>query len=63
MTTEQPAIRDYIQRTIGTMEEGLHLSTDVAARKQFARMIGDQYEVLIALSASELRELAAVEAE
>jgi len=58
MTAEQTQLRDHSQRTIDTLE-GIDISSDGLARKQFVRMIGDQYEALIALSASELRDLAA----
>ncbi|MFP3546842.1 hypothetical protein SB748_25755 [Rhizobium sp. SIMBA_035] len=57
MTLERGDIRDHILKTIHTME---HLSTskEYVVRKQFSRMIGDQFEALIALSASELRDMA-----
>src|SRR5262245_16281888 len=58
MNVERTGIRDHIQQTIDTMER-IDVSSDILVRKQFARMIGDQYEALIALSASELRDLAA----
>lgn len=55
--SEQAGIRDHIHKTIETMES-LATSGDFAIRKQFCRVIGDQYEALIALSASELRGMA-----
>lgn len=57
MTSEPSGIRGHILKTIDTME---HLGTpqEHGVRKQFNKMIGDQYEALIALSASELREMA-----
>lgn len=57
MMSEQAGIRDHIHKTIETMES-LATSKDFAIRKQFCRVIGDQYEALIALSASELRGMA-----
>jgi hypothetical protein len=57
MTGEPSGIRDHILKTIDTMEN-LGSSHDYGVRKQFNRMIGDQYEALIAVSASELREIA-----
>jgi len=57
MMSEPGGIKNHILKTIDTMEH-LGSSQDYGVRKQFNRMIGDQYEALIALSASELREMA-----
>ncbi|WP_112719020.1 hypothetical protein [Rhizobium sp. BK696] len=57
MASERGGIRDHILKTIDTMEH-LGTSEEYVVRKQFNRMIGDQYEALIALSASELRDMA-----
>ena len=57
MTSEPSGIKDHILKTIDTMET-IGSSQDYSMRKQFSRMIGDQYEALIALGASELREMA-----
>ncbi|MET3857499.1 hypothetical protein ABIE40_004651 [Rhizobium sp. OAE497] len=57
MTSEPSGIKDHILKTIDTMET-LGSSQDFGVRRKFNRMIGDQYEALIALSASELREMA-----
>lgn len=51
------AVKEHIQKTIETMQT-LGSSQDLNIRKQFSRIIGDQYEALIALSASELRDMA-----
>ncbi len=57
MTIENSLMRDHIRQTLETIER-FHGSADIKQQKLLSQMIGDQYEVLIDLSASELRAIA-----